>query len=306
MPSPADLREKIEHGTKQNPISALHFTSVSASSDPQNPFSGRFFVQRHWHAHIEILLIRRGTFSLELNLENYPLNEGDICIFNSGELHQIAGQCPSTAHDAFLFDPCILDFSYPDEWQEQWIRPLLNHSLVIRHLLRPGDPGYPEIRNFLEQLLHHGTEKKEGWYIRSKLLLLELFACFSENGLLLPNAMQPAAEMQKISRYKAIVSYIEEHYSEPVSLAQIAAQIGCNHQYLCRFFKDIAGITPIQYLILYRISRAAFLLANTDQSILEISMDCGFENVSYFIRKFKETKGCTPKEYRKHTHEIRY
>lgn len=303
MPSPADLREKIEHGTKENPISALHFSPIPELSNPPSAVSGCFFVQRHWHAHIEILLIRKGTFSLELNLENHILKEGDICIFNSGELHQITGQCPSTVHDAFLFDPCILDFSYPDEWQEQWIRPFLNHSLVIRHLLDPDTPGYPKIRDFLEQLLHMGTEKKEGWYIRSKLLLLELFACLSENNLLLPNAMQPAAEMQKISRYKAIVSYIESHYSEPVSLAQIAAQISCNHQYLCRFFKDIAGITPIQYLILYRIDRAAFLLANTDQPILEIAMDCGFENVSYFIRKFKETKGCTPKEYRKQAHE---
>ena len=104
--------------------------------------------------------------------------------------------------------------------------------------------------------------------------------------------------MLKINRYKTIVSYIEEHYSDPISLQQIADTIPCNPQYLCRFFKTIAGITPIQYLIQYRIKRASFLLTNTSQPVLEIAMDCGFENFSYFIRKFKEILGCTPKEYR--------
>ena len=293
MPVDADLREIITHGTKQNPITAMRFISGSGTSSPEN-----FFVQRHWHSNIEILFIRKGAFSLELNLETHRIYAGDLCIFNSGELHQLIGQTPGTVHDVFIFDPHILDFSYPDEWQEGWIRPFLNHSLLLPHILHPENVGYEKICALLEQLLTLGIKKQEGWYIRCKLLLLELFAYVSENNLLLPNTSLPAAEMLKINRYKTIVSYIEEHYSDPISLQQIADTIPCNPQYLCRFFKTIAGITPIQYLIQYRIKRASFLLTNTSQPVLEIAMDCGFENFSYFIRKFKEILGCTPKEYR--------
>lgn len=293
MPSAIDLRENVTHGTKEHPMNAMHFTAGAQAGFPE-----RFFVQRHWHSYIEILFIRKGSFALELNLENDEIKEGDICIINSGELHQLTGQSPCTIHDAFLFDPRILDFSYADEWQERWIRPFLTHSLLLPHILHPSVPGYAQICRLLEKLLSAGIKKQEDWYIQCKILLLQLFAFLSKNGFLLPNTTQSAADMQKISRYKTIVSYIEEHYQEPVSLQQIADKIPCNHQYLCRFFKEIAGVTPIQYLILYRIERASFLLSNTSQPILEIALDCGFENVSYFIRKFKEIRGCTPKEYR--------
>lgn len=293
MPVDADLRETVTHGTKKNPITAIHFTSGPGTFYPDS-----FFVQRHWHSNIEILFIRRGSFSLELNLENHCVDQGDICIFNSGELHQLIGQGPGTVHDVLIFDPKILDFSYPDEWQEGWIGPFLSHSLLLPHILHPNSFGYGKVCDILEQMLALGIKKQEGWYLQCKILLLQLFAYVSENNLLLPNTALPASEMQKINRYKTIVSYIEEHYSEPVTLQQIAATIPCNPQYLCRFFKTIAGITPIQYLIQHRIERASFLLANTSQPVLEIALDCGFENISYFIRKFKEILGCTPKEYR--------
>jgi len=188
MPVDADLREIITHGTKQNPITAMRFISGSGTSSPEN-----FFVQRHWHSNIEILFIRKGAFSLELNLENHRIYAGDLCIFNSGELHQLIGQTPGTVHDVFIFDPHILDFSYPDEWQEGWIRPFLNHSLLLPHILHPENFGYEKICALLEQLLTLGIKKQEGWYIRCKLLLLELFAYVSENSLLLPNTSLPAA-----------------------------------------------------------------------------------------------------------------
>jgi AraC-like DNA-binding protein len=66
-------------------------------------------------------------------------------------------------------------------------------------------------------------------------------------------------------------------------------------------FKEIAGVSPIQYLIGLRLKKACDLLEHSSKSVLEIALDCGFENISYFIRKFKEVKGCTPKEYRSKT-----
>lgn len=108
-----------------------------------------------------------------------------------------------------------------------------------------------------------------------------------------------AADKQKVSRYKEIVSYMETHYAEHISLQDLADVVACNSQYLCRFFKEITGSTPIQYLIACRIEHACTLLSDTTMSVLEISMECGFDNVSYFIRKFRQLKGCTPNQFRK-------
>ena len=113
-------------------------------------------------------------------------------------------------------------------------------------------------------------------------------------------------KLKKDGRYRIHVHYLRSGFVSRLEytrrctamLKDLADAIPCNPQYLCRFFKELAGVSPIQYLINYRIERACGLLANTSLPILRIAMDCGFDNVSYFIRKFKEARGCTPKEFR--------
>lgn len=289
------LKEKTIHGTKTNPVWALHFTAGEGTYYPDH-----FFVERHWHHDVEILFIHKGSYLFEINLDNYILNEGDICILNSGELHQITGQCADAVHDAILFDPQILDFSYADEWEEHFIAPFLNQSLICKNILHPMDAGYPEIEIVVRKLMDQALRQDRGWYVKSKLLILELFHLLTGCEMLLPaKDVMSAADSRKIGRYKMIISYIEKHYSDPISLQQLADTIPCNSQYLCRTFREISGISPIQYLISYRLEKACSLLSQTAQPVTEIALDCGFENISYFIRKFKEAKGCTPKEYRR-------
>ncbi|MCI9148707.1 MAG: AraC family transcriptional regulator [Hungatella sp.] len=289
------LKERVTHGTSKNPLMALHF-----SAGPETLYPDRFFAARHWHSDIELILVRKGAYLCETNLETFRLEEGHFAIVNSEELHQLTGLGQNTIHDVILFSPDILDFSYPDEWQEQWIRPFLNHELAFPHTLMPDHPAYPQYFLLFDQILQKALAGQKDWYIHCKLLLLNLFVLSAESGLLLSAGQHcPAPGQHRISRYKTIISYMEEHFQEPVTLKHLADAVPCNPQYLCRFFKELAGISPIQYLINYRIQRACGLLANTSLPILQIAMDCGFDNVSYFIRKFKEARGCTPKEFRR-------
>ena len=75
--------------------------------------------------------------------------------------------------------------------------------------------------------------------------------------------------------------------------------IDCSENYVGRLFKRIQHDSPIHYLIQYRIEKACELLKNTTLSVLDISLEVGFTNVSYFIRQFKEYKKTTPLRYRK-------
>jgi AraC-like DNA-binding protein len=108
-----------------------------------------------------------------------------------------------------------------------------------------------------------------------------------------------AAEKEKVDRYKRVASYIQKHFSEHIVLERLAEEANCTPQHLCAFFKEITGIPPIQYLIGYRVERARMMLRDTTKSVTEVCLDCGFENVSYFIRRFKQLTGMTPREYRK-------
>lgn len=289
------LKENTAHGTKTNPIAGIHFQTGPGTAYPE-----RFFVGRHWHHTVEILLITKGSYLFEINLETYRLNAGDICFLNSGDLHQITGLERETAHEVILFDPHILEFAYPDEVQEQAIAPFLNHTRIFKNTLCPADPIYPSAAPRIRELIRLSVEKKHNWYLSCKLLLLELLSVLTEEGFLQQtDSAWSAADKLKVSRYKEIVSYIEEHYAEPISLKNLADTVSCNGQYLCRFFKEITGSSPIQYLIAYRIERSCTLLSDTTMSVLEIGMECGFDNTSYFIRKFRQLKGCTPKQFRK-------
>ena len=144
------------------------------------------------------------------------------------------------------------------------------------------------------------TFSREGfWYERCKLRLLEVLLKLQDGGYLISvDEALSSVEQTQIRRYKKIVNYIENNYQESVSLEQLAELIPCNSQYLCRFFKKISGETPIQYLIKYRVQQSCLMLRETRKSVSEIALDCGFDNISYFIRKFREIQGMTPGEYR--------
>ena len=123
------LKENIHYGTKEHPISRLHFDTGAGT-----PYPEYFFVARHWHHYMEILYIEKGSFEFEINLQSFTLSQGDICILNPGDLHQIKGNSSDTKHNVILFDPCILDFSYEDEMQEKCIRPLINQLALLPNI----------------------------------------------------------------------------------------------------------------------------------------------------------------------------
>lgn len=291
----SSLKEKVSHGTALQPITSMHFETGRGTSYPDH-----FFVERHWHDTVEILYIVNGEFSFEINLENYLLKEGDICFLNREDLHQITGHGSGTVHDVLIFDPKILDFSYPDELEENIISPFLTHRQILSPVMHPDHAGYSAVLSLFQEIAETAAKKPSDWYILCKLMLLRLFCAIKElKFFVTAEVALSASDKIKIDRYKKLVSYIEDHYPEQITLDQLGAVISCNTQYLCRFFREITGTSPVQYLIGIRIEHACTLLRETKKPILEIGMDCGFENASYFIRKFRQLRGCTPKEYRK-------
>ncbi len=293
------LEEDAWHGTAEKPLVRLHF---SPEQTPQ--YAEGFLVERHWHHEVELLYIRKGTFWMELNLENEMLREGDFCFVNSGELHRLEGCHPGTAHDAVIFNPHILKFAYHDVIEEKLIGPILAGVESLPHIIRAGEDGYEEIRVVFERLCRFPYYPDDAEYLEAKFNLYQLlFLLKKKNKIISTETVLSAAEKEKIDRYKRIVTYMREHVSEKVTLDDMAVQVRCNPQYLCHFFKEIAGVPPIQYLISYRLERAREMLRDTTKPVLEISLDCGFDNVSYFIRQFKKEEGVTPREYRRQIQE---
>lgn len=98
---------------------------------------------------------------------------------------------------------------------------------------------------------------------------------------------------------KNVLNYIELHYADKITLNNLAKIAGMSPKYFCHFFFEMTGHTPIDYVNYYRIERACYQLVNTEDSITDIALSCGFNDVSYFIRIFKKYKGKSPKQYLK-------
>ena len=86
---------------------------------------------------------------------------------------------------------------------------------------------------------------------------------------------------------------------EKIMIADMAALVGFSESHFMRYFKETIGTSFIDYLKEYRLTMAARLLHASDSSILDISEEVGFENLSYFNRAFKKRYHVTPSQYRK-------
>ncbi|RCW49611.1 helix-turn-helix domain-containing protein [Paenibacillus prosopidis] len=94
------------------------------------------------------------------------------------------------------------------------------------------------------------------------------------------------------------ISYIEDHYLEPLTLEEIAVKSDISVRHLNRSFQSYYQTTPISYLQRLRLERACTLLKHTNLTIMEISHDCGFNDSNYFTRMFTKNYDLSPKAYR--------
>ena len=97
------------------------------------------------------------------------------------------------------------------------------------------------------------------------------------------------------------LTYIQENYKEKIYIRDLAGLIGMNEQYFCRFFKKVIGRSPMEYVNEYRIKRAIHYLKESDLTVTEICLECGYNNLGNFLREFRKYTSTTPLQYRRHS-----
>ena len=127
---------------------------------------------------------------------------------------------------------------------------------------------------------------------KAKILELVSFLC-SEN------SRQSHGRFSEYSKNVFLACrFMEENFSSHITLSDIASKIALSPNFFHTVFKSIIGKTPSEYLLDIRLNTAKNMLVNTDLSLLEIAVSCGFESQAYFCYVFKKHLAATPKKYR--------
>jgi AraC-like DNA-binding protein len=126
----------------------------------------------------------------------------------------------------------------------------------------------------------------------------ELARC-TDYRLLSHAQLQSVDDNAELDQINAIVSRITEHIAQPLSAADLAAELDMTESRFSRFFRRATGNTFTDFVNLVRINRACQLLMESDRYISQICYEVGFNNIANFNRRFLDIKGMTPSEFRR-------
>lgn len=254
----------------------------------------------HWHEEIEIIYVEKGEFILNIDTASINVKAGDCCFISSESLHSAYGiNNKDSIHHAAVFDLNILSSSIYDYCQSKFIDPLLNKQYLFPMHITPKTECDIRIMNQVKEIVSAYKEKEAGWELNIKSSLLKIISLMASNNKFIINEkLLISKDNYKIQLIKRVINYIHLNYSKKIYISDLAEEINMNREYFCRFFKSVTGRTPVDYINYYRIEQAAKILNTRDEKILDVSLQVGFENFSYFIKKFKEYKKCTPSRFK--------
>jgi AraC-like DNA-binding protein len=252
----------------------------------------------HFHPEFQLTLVLK-SHGHRLVGDNFtPLTPGDLVLVGSNLPH-VWQQDPAWSrgrHGVHAIIVRFLETCFGRDFLE------IPEMEPVRRLLRRAARGLQvtgrtrsEVASRMQRLA-----RSEGLARVAELLgLLNVLARSPE---LLPIASAgfvPRLESTDQSRMERICRYVEEHLSDEIDRASVAAEAHLSEGAFSRFFKLRTGKTLPQYVNELRVGRACRLLADEAAKITDIAMDCGFQNLANFNRRFREITGMAPRDYRR-------
>lgn len=283
----ASGRELLRHGTTAFPV-ACYEDDFRVMDVPW-----------HWHEEWEAVLITEGSCLVAAGNRKAMLRAGEGFFIHSGVLHGCWDtECSGCRFHSLVFHPRLVGGSLDSVFYQQFVQPLLDHERTEMILLNSDIPWQKQALEAIEGAWQHFVREEEGFPFLVRNELSRLVFLLHSN-LSPSEATVSRAQLRNAQRIKTMLGWIHTHFSRELDTASIAASASVSESECLRCFRSTIGTTPIQYLKQYRLQQAAKLLTETSQRITDIAVSCGFQDMSYFTRAFREQMGCTPSQYRK-------
>ncbi len=251
----------------------------------------KIFIQKledipgHWHSSIEIFLVLSGKLTITTESETYHLLEDDIILINSNQLHEIQSNDNIVA-------VLQIKLSFFKEWLKESTYFQCNSS--VYH----NKSRFWELKRIIAQLInvnYNGGESNDLLTLSLAYNLLhELMKDFKSYDI---KAIDNNSK--NLKRLRNIIQYLNDNYTENITLNMIAEREYLSTSYLSHFFEKNMRVSFFNYLTEIRMNHAVNDLLTTTSTIEQIAANNGFANCRYFVSCFKKQFGMLPKDYRK-------
>ena len=294
-----NMHKIIAHADENYPIGIYYV-------EPSQMYMG--YVRWHWHEEMEINLVKSGSAEFTIGDEKVIVHEGQAIALNCNVFHSIYSVSNTDCIlISLLFNPYNLFKNHTSSLASGYLNPIIKGTEHRYVLFDRKDMWGRSALSYLNDIFDVNLSKDFGYELTTKGYLCQLWVHLlkkynSHTVLYAPQQSNESALSPDEVRIKDAILYIQQHYTEQVTLDDIASSIHVSKSECCRCFKRAVKVTPFEYLMRYRILQAADKILQNDRetsSISELATSVGFNNTSYFNKLFKKYFDCTPTEFRK-------
>lgn len=279
------LRETITHGTPDYPFRFY--------DENMDMFDFRC-IDWHWHSELEFMLVEKGSVECFVGIDSINLSEDCAIFINTKVIHKFTSEQNAITPN-FLFSPIFLS-SEENLIYKKYILPVL-HSSAKYLIFNPQKQEHQKILQIIKHIIH--TQRKEDFVeFKTNQLLLELWEQIFKITDLSKGTLESENTIRGKGQLQMMMQFIQQNYSENITLEEIAQSVNVSKSTALNIFGRYLNDTPVNYLIAYRLKKAAKLLKTTENKISFIAQETGFETDAYFCRCFKKYFGITPSMYR--------
>lgn len=248
----------------------------------------------HWHDDFQFCWVYRGTVRFQIVDQNYTLPKDSGVFINCRLAHTANPISPDAAYYCVNAHPDLICPNPESDVYRHMVEPFVKSEKLPSFLFsKDTSDGFTVIHS-LENILTLYEQKLIGRELLIQSEILKLWP------VIVKTAQKTSAPVSTLrnERIKKIVSYVEAHFAEKITLQEISEQVFLSPEECSRYFKKVMGTPLFQFIIQYRIKKSMDLLLNSELTNAEIAQHCGFSTQSYYAACFKKAHGCTPNQYR--------
>lgn len=279
------------------------------ASDPGFPFFIQYgghdtdlFIHSHKDFY-ELVIVIDGSAVHMVESEEYAIKKGDVFVVGNGISHGYKKTKDFRICNV-MYRPEDIFSRFPDIYASAGfqalfvLEPRISGDQTFRSRLRLRSDNFKAVKSILDRLLREYEGSAECRKTMSVSLFTQLAVLLSRC-----YSFDESGTDRDIINIAKAVSYIENHFTENISVEFLAELSHYSARHFMRIFKEAYSLSPHEYATSLRINRACLMLKEYDMSVAGTAEKCGYKDVNYFSRIFKRKTGLSPSEYRKRNGE---